>query len=409
MACNVATAPSSPSLLLGADGMLRHENAETLDLNTLPEFTNALGRENTANATYEAEGKASLLNNNQISAFNESWLDATLTPDPLDPGASPYTDNSDNMPYFDASPAVAFNQGIPPYQSRQRSISEPPADFTMDRYYAPQPPLQMTFHRNGHYLGDPAKYPRNRNQKRALKSLPKHKRDQLRAVADARSNRSDQQPVQQRYHLRRTQTQPARPPMAAPTSAPANALPPQQQGSQYMVPQEMQSGPVFESLPLAADGQGYISSRICTPTPESFPVPTSRNTISNHHQQHQGMAIDPRLTEWPGRVSSTAAGVTVPLTAEQIKQMITDAVGEAIGKQFGPRGEAVVESVEGACGEVESSMDENVSVDTIRRVQGEPFRAAATAEEGAIKQEGNLIPAGEKHPDDMTLDELLDP
>ena len=98
------------------------------------------------------------------------------------------------------------------------------------------------------------------------------------------------------------------------------------------------------------------------------------------------MAIDPRLTEWPGRVSSAAAGVTVPLTAEQIKQMITDAVGEAIGKQFGPRGEAIVESVEGACREVEASMDENVSMGTYRRVQGEPFRGAATAEEGAIKQ-----------------------
>ncbi|KAI7235803.1 hypothetical protein KC330_g4101 [Hortaea werneckii] len=404
MACNVATAPSSPSLVLGADGMPRHENPETLDLNTRPEFTKAC-----ANATYEAEGKASLLNNDQISAFNESWLDATLTPDPLDPGASPYTDNSDSMPYFDASPAFAFNPDIPPYQSRQRSISEPPADFTTDRYFTQQAPVQMTFHRNGHYLGDPAKHPRNRNQKKVLKSLPKHKRDQVRAVADARSNRSDQQPVQQRYYLRRTQTQPARPPMAAPTSAPADMLPPQQQEGQYMVPQQMQSGPAFESLPLAADGKWYISSRICTPTPESFPVPTSQNTISNYHQQHQGMAIDPRLTEWPGRVSSAAPGVTVPLTAEQIKQMITDAVGEAIGKQFGPRGEAVVESVEGACREVEFSVDENVSVDTDRRVQDEPLRGAATAGKPAIKQEETLIPAGEKHPDDMTLDELLDP
>ncbi|KAI7212338.1 hypothetical protein KC333_g7180 [Hortaea werneckii] len=389
--------------------MLRHENPGTLDMNTLPKFTNAFGREDAANATYEAEGKASLLNNDPISAFNESWLDATLTPNPLDPGASPYTDNSDNMPYFDASPAVAFNQGIPPYQSRQRSISEPPADFTMDRYYAQQAPLQMTFHRNGHYLGDPAKYPRNRNQKKVLKSLPKHKSGQLRAVADARSNRSDQQPVQQRYHLRRTQTQPARPPMAAPTSAPADILPPQQQEGQYMVPQQMQNGPAFESLPLVADGQRYISSRICMPTPESFTVPISQNTVSNYHQQLQGMAIDPRLTEWQGRVSGAAPGVTVPLTAEQIKQMITDAVGEAIGKQFGPRGEAVVESVEGACREVEFSVDENVSVDTDRRVQGEPLRGAATAGESAIKQEATFIPAGEKHPDDMTLDELLDP
>lgn len=163
-------------------------------------------------------------------------------------------------------------------------------------------------------------------------------------------------------------------------------LPPQQQGSQYMVPQQIQSEPIFESLPLAADGQRYISSRICTPTPESFPVPTGQNKISNYHQQHQGMAIDPRLTEWPGRVSSAGAGVTVPLTVEQIKQMITDAVGEAIGKQFGPRGEGVVESVEGACREAEFSMDENVSVDTNRRVQGEPFRGAANAEGAATKQ-----------------------
>ncbi|GAB1739014.1 hypothetical protein NU219Hw_g3778t1 [Hortaea werneckii] len=389
--------------------MSRHEIPESLDLNTLPEFTNAFGGEDAANATYEQEGKPSLLNNHTISAFNESWLDATLTPNPLDPGASPYTDDSDNMPYFDASPAFAFPPGIPPYQSRQRSISEPPADFTMDRYYGQQAPVQMTFHRNGHYLGDPARYPRNRHQKKVLKSLPKHKRDQLRAVADARNNRSDQQAVQQRYHLRRTQTQPARPAMAAPTSAPADMLPPQQQEGQYMVPPQMQSGSVFESLPLAADEQRYISSRICTPAPESLPGATRQNTISNYHQQHQGMAIDPRLTEWPGRVSSAAAGVTVTLTAEQIKQMITDAVGEAIGKQFGSKGEGVVESVEGACREVEFSMDENVSLDTNRRVQGEPLRGAATAGEAAIKQEDPLIPAVEKHPDDMTLDELLDP
>ncbi|KAI7280623.1 hypothetical protein KC345_g4660 [Hortaea werneckii] len=389
--------------------MARDGNPETLDLNTLSEFTNAFGREHAANTTYEAEGKASSLNNNKLSAFNQSWLDATFTPDPFDPGASPYTDNSDNIPCFDAPPAFAFNPGIPPYQIRQRSISEPPADLTMDRYYEQQAPVQMTFHRNGHYLGDPAKYPRNRSQKKVLKSLPKHKRDQLRAVADARNNRSDQQPIQQRYHLRRTQTQPARLPMSAPTSAPANMLPPQQQESQYMVTQQMQSGPVFENLPPAADGQRYISSRICTPAPESFPGPTSQIAMSSHYQLHQGMAIDPRLTKSTGPVSNAVAGVTVPLTAEQIKQIITDAVGEAIGKQFGSRGEGIVESVEGACREAEFSMNDSVSADINRRAQDEELRGAAIAGEAVIKEEGSLIAAGEKHPDDMTLDELLDP
>ncbi|KAI6827379.1 hypothetical protein KC332_g5506 [Hortaea werneckii] len=403
MACNVATATNSPSPIFGADDLSRDKNAEALDLNTLSEFTNAFGREHAANTTNEAEGKASSLNNNQ------DWLDTTFMPDPLDPGASPYTDNSDNMRYFDTPPVFAFNPGISPYQSRQRSISEPPADFTMDRYHEQQAPVQMTFHRNGHYLGDPAKYPRNRSQKKVLKSLPKHKRDQLRAVADARNNRSDQQPIQQRYHLRRTQTQPARPPMAAPTSAPTHILPPQQQEDQYMVPHQMQNGPNFENLPPAADGQRYISSRICTPAPEPFPGPTSQITMSSHYQQHQSMAIDPRLTESTGPVSNAVAGVTVPLTAEQIKQIITDAVGEAIGKQFGSRGEGVVESVEGACREAEFSMNDSVSTDINRREQVEPLRGAAITEEAAIKEEDSLIPAGEKHPDDMTLDELLDP
>ncbi|KAI7090812.1 hypothetical protein KC356_g1130 [Hortaea werneckii] len=383
-------------------------NSETLGLNNLP--AHVFGRGDAANATYEAEEKACSLNDNNVSAFNESWIDATLTPDPLDPGASPYTDDSDNMPFFDASPALAFNPGMPPYQNRQRSVSEPPADFAMDRYYGQQAPAQMTFHRNGHYLGDPAKYPRNRSQKKVLKSLPKHKRDQLRAVAEARNNRSDQHQVQQRYHLRRTQTQPARPPVSAPTSAPAHILPSHQQEGQYMVPQQTQSGPAFENLPLIADGHRYISSRICTPTPESFPGPTSHNAMSSRYQQFQGMAIDPRLTESSGFVSNAVAGVTVPLTAEQIKQMITDAVGEAIGKQFGSRGEGVVESVEGACREAEFSMNDSVFMDTNRRAQVEPPRGAATTtEEAAIKEEDSLIPAGEKHPDDMTLDELLDP
>lgn len=386
MACNIATAPNSPSPIFGADDASRDGKPETLDLNTLSEFTNAFGREHAANTAYEAEGKASSLNNNKISVFDQSWLDATFTPGPLDPGATLYTDNSDGIPCCDTSTAFAFNPGIPPYQSRQRSISEPPADFTMDRYYGQQAPGQMTFHRNGHYLGDPAKYPRNRIQKKVLKSLPKHKRDQLRAVADARYNRPDQQPIQQRYQLRRTQTQPARPPIAAPTSAPANMLPPQQQEGQYMVPQQMQSGPVFESLPPAADGQRYISSRVCTPIPESFPGPTSQNAMSNHYQQLQDMAIDPRLTESPGPVSNAVAGVTVPLTAEQIKQIITDAVGEAIGKQLGSRGERVVESVEGACREVGFSMNDNVSTDINRRGQVEPLRGAAITGEAAIKE-----------------------
>ncbi|KAK1058257.1 hypothetical protein LTR74_013543 [Friedmanniomyces endolithicus] len=86
----------------------------------------------------------------------------------------------------------------------------------------------------------------------------------------------------------------------------------------------MRGQQVFEPLPSVPEQRSYISSRVCTPTPEDM--------FGRSPQQHQ--TIDPMLTAPPtpgGRGGAAPNGeVTVAMSVDQLKNMITEAVQKAV-------------------------------------------------------------------------------
>lgn len=347
MACDVASSSNSPSLF-GEGWDCR--NPETTDLSSLPEFNDLF-------STHSDHGIDPFPFSNPASpaspfaGFDSGAVDATLSPEASNTGLGLYTDDpgtncSPSSPYFDITPAAPFNPAAARYQTRQRSVSEPPADFSMHHHQVPQP-AQMTFNRNGHYLGEPAQHPRPHHQPKMLKSLPKHKRALLRGTTGpysrAKNTRHmipDQQQAQQRHQLRRAQTQPVRPPTSGPTSAPMNIAPSQhpQQASMH----GMHGGPVFEPLPPVIEGQRYITSRICTPTPEPSP---RRQDVMGFEQQQQGINLDPQLMGASSNVGARGSAITVPLTVDELRRIITEAVEKAV-KGLESKNVDTVESVE---------------------------------------------------------------
>ncbi|KAK5115874.1 hypothetical protein LTR85_009468 [Meristemomyces frigidus] len=320
MACDVAGSPY-PESFLDSWGS---KNPETTDLDALVDFNAAFG-ENENNNTIDPQmlsnrsSPASSYNN----AFNASGMDDTLSPEPTGLGAYP-TDfanpQTSATPYFHPSlelhSAVPFQPSGLRYQTRQRSISEPPDAFAQDRHL-PNGPADITFHRGGHWLG-----PQHQQAPKSLKSLPKgkgHQQMRSQPYKNKPTRMADHRQQQQRYQLRRTQTQPMRPPMSVPAMPPPHPM--------AHVQMQHHGQQVFEPPPPMMDGQRYVTSRVCTPVPE-MPPPVM---MQSPQQQ-----IDPLLMT-PPPVAAVAGGnadgkqtVTVPLTVEELRAMIMDAVQKAV-------------------------------------------------------------------------------
>ncbi|KAH9828165.1 hypothetical protein Tdes44962_MAKER02528 [Teratosphaeria destructans] len=285
MACDVA----SPF----ADHML--ENPETTNLDAIADFNATFGNGD-AGINPQMFSSSPTPHNDFCNPFNASGIDQTLSPDP-----SSYPPTTDFQgPYYQSiETAPAFDVANLRYQTRQRSISEPPDGFALHHRpapFQPTPQAAVTFHRGGHFLGDPqAQHPKS------LKSLPKPKQN---SRSSPYKTKSPRQPEHPRYHLRRTQTQPVRPP----TSVPGYAMRAQHPMAHMMGPQT-----VFEPLPLVQgqqqQQQQYVSSRVCTPTP-----------------------IDPALMASPRSNAFRGEAFMVALTAEQLKGMINEAVQKALRK-----------------------------------------------------------------------------
>lgn len=206
----------------------------------------------------------------------------------------------------------------------RRSVSEPPGGLPIHhRHVQGQPQVTTTFHRNGHFLGHSV--PSAGIQK--LKSLPKNK------PAHHSRNHSYNKQHCTRQSVRRCNTQPGRP-MQAPTSMPAPQAMMMPHPQPHPFPPAMgMSHPMlmaFEPMPglpeNAPHTPRYLSSRVCTPAGSPQQV------------------IDPMLTApsppTPGNVglgiglvggqAQAAAGVTVPLTVEELKTIIQEAVNQAV-------------------------------------------------------------------------------
>ncbi|TKA79495.1 hypothetical protein B0A55_02452 [Friedmanniomyces simplex] len=335
MACEVASSPFSEHAL-DETWMKTTENGNGFD--ALVEF----------NATYGGTGGHNTIDpqmlsnppspaNSFTSDFNMSGMEQTNH----GLGIYPHDFASTQAPYYSieqqqhaGSPSVFTSSSI--RHEFRRSVSEPPGELPLHQQHHVQNfGPQMTFNRNGHFIGN-IQPP----QLQRLKSLPKAKPSRSQPY----KTKTNGQQQQQRYQLRRSQTQPVRQ-HAAPTSTPTMMAPPPSSHpypaafAQGMSPGGHMAGQqIFEPLlPAVPEQRSYISSRVCTPTPEDVfgGSPVQR-------------AIDPMCTAPPtpgvGRGGGGAdGGVTVAMSVDQLKSMITEAVQKAVmglGSRSGDAGPA---------------------------------------------------------------------
>lgn len=334
MACDVTGASYSENFL---DDSWSSKNIETTDLDAIAGFNAAFGGNEDSNTV-----NPQMLSNASSPAgcfqnpFNANGVDETLSPQPTNLDAYPanfVNTQASATPYYHPSlelqSAVPFQPSALRFQTRQRSISEPPDGFAQHRQMPDGPGI--TFHRGGHFLGD-----QHQQGPKPLKSLPKGKvlREQMRSQPyKCKPNRPDHHQPQQRYHMRRAQTQPMRPTMSVP------AMPaPHPMAHMGMHGHGQQ---VFPPPPPMMEGQKYVTSRVCTPVPDA-PPPTAV----------QSPQIDPLLmTTSPavGVVAGDVGGkqtVTLPLTIEDLRAMIVEAVQQAVKGTESGNAEVVVGSIE---------------------------------------------------------------
>lgn len=236
--------------------------------------------------------------------------DPTLTPQYTPENYPADFDSVPTSPYFHSVEQPTGAPFLPSHQHVQhlhrRSVSEPPEGALM--HHIPQSSASVTFHRDGHQLGIP------RAEAPFIKKVKKS-----RSQPYQRSHRKPQ-PVQSRYQLRRSYTQPTNLP---PTSVP-HGLPPQHQ--QHMQMQMHMHHVPFEQIPRE---QQYVSSRVCTPAPE---------------------AVDPFLSAVPGPMGAPMGGLPMPMPqlvfhgpidngpnkltikmgVDELRALITDAVQKAV-------------------------------------------------------------------------------
>ena len=217
-----------------------------------------------------------------------------------------------SSPYLHPS-IETFDNQAPPYipsplrnqlQIHRRSVSEPPTDMLAHYLHIPAmqgmhtiPEQPITFTRSGINLGTPKIHHGNRaggakkKHPHITEPYPSHKPE--------------------RYHLRRAQTQPGRP---GPTSVPVMMQPP---------PPQM----LVQTFPVPSPVGGHaVTTRVCTP------APSPPQQIGSPLQIHPQLMVSPRPVE--------RKMVTIRLTVEELKGMITEAVQAALS------GVAVRKSVE---------------------------------------------------------------
>ncbi|KAK0905358.1 hypothetical protein LTR57_018330 [Friedmanniomyces endolithicus] len=372
MACDVASSPFSEHTL-DDSWMKTTENGHGFD--ALVDFNATFGGVN-SHSTIDPQMLSNPPSpaNSFTSDFNMSGLEPThhgLEIYPLDFASIPGPYYSiEQQQQHSGSPSLPTSNSVGhPFR---RSVSEPPGGLPLhQQHHAQNFGQPMTFNRNGHFIGS-IQPP----QLQRLKSLPKAKPSRSQPY---RTKTNGQQ--QQRYQLRRSQTQPMHQ-HGAPTSTPTMMAPPSSHPYPAAFAPRMSPGghmrgqQVFEPLPSVPEQRSYISSRVCTPTPEDM--------FGGSPQQHQ--IIDPMLTAppTPGRRAGVAAEgeVTVAMSVDQLKEMITEAVQKAVmglGSVNGGTGPAT----EGN-GSVEAAEAAVMSIEGDQASGGWPAAGQMESEDGGL-------------------------
>ena len=172
-------------------------------------------------------------------------------------------------------------------QLHRRSVSEPPGQHHISGRFPPHhPPSNPIFTRSGTPLGTPRASGTTASRPPAKLRQPIYRQQYSVAKRQA--------PRQERHPIRRTQTQPVHS-VQSPTSAP--------------------SMDVFHSPPPQSIlTPSMVSSRVCTP---ALPPPL----IASPSNADPGMNLQ----------RSGQEAVAIPVTVEELKRMIMEAVREAVG------------------------------------------------------------------------------
>ncbi|EME85905.1 uncharacterized protein MYCFIDRAFT_81874 [Pseudocercospora fijiensis CIRAD86] len=247
------------------------------------------------------------------SAVNSN-LNDTLSPSPnVYENYSSMNIDASSTPYFNSIETTAPAYQPSPLRHEQhfmhrRSVSEPPADMGQNVFFT----------RSDHYLGEPIGQPKPRT----LKSLPRSKSQRSQPYPPRQPTRNHPHP--QALHsqpgfrpgVQRSQTQPVHAQQYAPTSSPMNHYP-------HAISPPCRT--FMQQPPLAnmMHEQQYTpatTTRVCTPVPEAVMASPPM--------------IDPALSQasTPSRVDKRPQTVSIPVSLEELRKMIFDAVQQAIGE-----------------------------------------------------------------------------
>jgi hypothetical protein len=264
-----------------------------------------------------------LSNAGSPSAHFDLTLTSDFTPDNYPPDfngtlAAPYFQSVEQPFGAPTFPLHLQNQHL-----HRRSVSEPPDGALLHHHqhqnHPSHPNAPVTFHRDGQLL----------HITRGSTRPPSKRTKQPRSQPYQRSPRQPP-PIQSRYQLRRTHTQPTHlPTTSVPHGLPVNH--PQQQ----MVP-VLHHVP-FEQLPHEPQ---YVSSRVCTPAPEAidpFLGASTQTPAVAHMGGHARGAF-----EGHGSNAPVAESVVIRMGVEELRSLIMEVVQKAVG---GLQGEGSIADV----------------------------------------------------------------
>lgn len=211
--------------------------------------------------------------------------------------SSPYSHPSIEAPY----PTHPTYIPVPLHSElHRRSVSEPPTGIPSDHLHAYAMPTMLepalTFTRSGMTIGTPKLHHGNR----ATRSRHPHLQEPYPTLMSVGQDRDHSRP----WRARRRRHGPT----SVPPMHPMHHIPRPQMITQQQLPPS-------QHIPVQRRGPA-VSSRVCTPAP------------SPPQQQQGPVQIDPYLMNAPSVAERKA--VTIPLTVEELRGMITEAVRAAL-------------------------------------------------------------------------------